>query len=56
MGEQVFVDCRKGGFLLCIGNKDEVDNAPPAKLAQMIFEAIAVSEFREIDKSPKLTH
>lgn len=52
MGEQAFVQLNKPGwenFMLCIGSKTEVDAADEKRLVEMIHQAIAWSQYREID-------
>lgn len=45
MANQAFVDVGDN-YKLCIGTKAEVDEATPAKLVEMIYVALAWSQFR----------
>lgn len=59
MGEQAFVRfARKGhnaNYMLCIGSKQEVDEANDEQIVKMVSEAIAFSEYRSLEISPNPT-
>lgn len=50
MGEQCFVDLSKDK-MLCIGSKEEVDRADGKQVVELIAQAMAWSQFREIESA-----
>ena len=44
-----------GGNLLCIGSEEEVTNANPIKVVEMIAEALAVCQYHAINSSKGFT-
>lgn len=50
LDDMAFVDLN-AGYLLCIGTKAEVDKADAVRIADMVKEAIAASQFRSIETS-----
>lgn len=51
--KMVFVDIGKG-YMLAIGTEEEVQQATIEQVGQMILEAIALSQFRDIDTHRKV--
>jgi hypothetical protein len=48
--KMAYVDFAKG-YMLCIGTKEEVDNASNEQILRMIWEAIALAQFNSITDS-----
>lgn len=51
MGDSAFIRVPKRDILLCIGDRAEVEQADESRRAEMVFQAIALAEYRDIEKS-----
>ena len=53
--EQVFVRVEKG-HLLCIGTREEFDQATPERVIEMIEQARVLAQYKEIEVTNTTVH
>lgn len=56
MDGNAFVKLNGSNYMICIGTKEEVDQATPQEFVEMIGRALAICRFRSIEVKDNAVH